>query len=226
MRLGGILPSVLSSVPSLEGALAIRSALAARRHGVLVVDPLTVTPAADMPRVRRFTIAEDRFHLDDRGNSIGYSEIAALVRAITTTAVVRKVTEREPVYTGPGRPPAMEAREHMRHESAESNLLYIVPAKGPPTLMVARDAKYLSLGKDMRATEHDNFLLAIERLREAAPHAFYDERFASRAHHSRKLTVTRGSDRAEAKSDGELDLLVHALARWLTRGSGSPYRDD
>jgi hypothetical protein len=77
----------------------------------------------------------------------------------------------------------------------------------------------------MRAPEYENFFASIKLLREAAPSAIYDERFAERAHDSRKLAVTRGTDRVEARDDEELDLLVHALARWIARGTGSPYRD-
>lgn len=221
------MPSVLAWEPTLDDALRVQSALSARKHGVLVIDPTKVTRTADMARVRRFTIGSDRFQPNDRDAPIAFTNIAALVRAVTTTAVLRKTSELQPAYGGSvGRPPAMEVREHVTHESTEANLLYVCPAEGAPMLMVQHEAKYLSLGAAMRVTEHDNFLTTIELLRKAAPHAYYDDRFAGRAHDSRQLAIARGSDRVEAKGDVALDLLVHALVRWLTRGSGSPYRDD
>jgi len=227
LRLTGLLPSILCWKPNLEEALAVRAALASRHHGVLVVDPRTVPESEQMVHLRRFSLAADRLVANDHGDSVAFADITALIRAATSTSVVRKVRSREPIAYGsaPGRPTPTEETELLRHETASTNLLYIVPNDGAPLLLVEHEARYLSLGSAMRATEHENFFTTIELLRAAAPSALYDERFASRAHDSRKLAVTRGSDRVEAREDEELHLLVHVLARWLTRGTGSPYRD-
>jgi hypothetical protein len=226
LRLAGVLPAILAWTSDVEEAIRIQKALTERGHGAVVIDPLAVTPSERMPRVRRFSFEPERFKANDRGDGAAWDDITALIQAATVTSVVRRVREREPIYeVGRGRPPASEEREQIRHETAASKLLYICVTDGPPILLVAHEAKYISLGAGMKATEHENFFETIGRLRSRAPGAVFDDRFAERAHDSHKVAVARGSDSVDARSDRELDLLVHALARWLTRGTGSPYRD-
>lgn len=226
LAFAGLLPAVACATSDLARAVDVQAALSARGHGAVVVDPRAVTPSERMVRLKRFSIAAGRLFANDREGSIATDDIAALVRAATATSVIRTVSAREPIYRGgPARPPTQEVREHVRHETVAGNLLYVFPREGAPLLLVEHEARYLSLGAAMRATEHDNFLATVDLMRAAAPGAAYDERFATRAHPSAKLALARGEGSVEPKGDAELDLLAHVLARWLTRASGSPYRD-
>jgi hypothetical protein len=187
-------------------------------HGAVVIDTNEI---ASVITLRRFRLEDDRIVSDD-GDALLFEHITALVRVATATSVIRVKEETvQSDYRG--------QREHVveisRHEQATASMLYIFAASGPPWILGEREAKYIALGSRMRSTAHENFTLTIELLRSAAPRAIYDERFANRAHDSGKLTVKHGPDPVDARHDDKLHVLVHALVRWLTRGSGSLYRD-
>jgi hypothetical protein len=73
----------------------------------------------------------------------------------------------------------------------------------------------------MASTERENFLIAIELLRERAPHAAYDERLVGRKVPERLCqAASRGISRertVETTSAAGMDLVAHLLAMWLAK---------
>jgi len=224
LRLGGILPAVILHTGTAEAALEAVEAIRRRGHGALAMDAAEVTPSSAMVRLRRFGIEGARLRADERSEATPLADVTALVRASTATDVVRSTRERETVYTG-GRPaPATREVDRLSHESVVDHVVYVFRREGPPWLLVEREAKYLGLGAAMRSTRFQNFLATIELLRRAAPGAVYDERFAVDPHPSGRLVLTHGGGTPDPRADDRLDVLVHVLARWLTRPIGGPYR--
>ena len=89
-----------------------------------------------------------------------------------------------------------------------------------------REAKYGALGPSMRATQHENFATTLSLLRARAVNAIFDDRFAMQPRAATQVIQVRGHDTAApGASDAGIDLAMHVLARWLTRGQGGPYRN-
>jgi hypothetical protein len=224
LRLSGLLPAVVFQAQTAEPALDVLEALRRRGHGALAIDTDEVTPSATMVRLKRFAIEGARLRADDRGDATPLADVTALIRASTSTDVVRATREREPVYSGRSFAPATREVEHLSHDSVVDHVLYVFRREGPPWILVEREAKYVGLGAALRSTRFQNFLATIELLRLAAPGAVYDARFAPDPHQSGKLVMTQGAGQPDPRGDNRLDVLVHALARWLTRPVGGPYR--
>lgn len=225
LRLGGVLPAIVAHLPSAEPALELLEALRRRGHGAVAMDTAEVTPSSAMVRMKRFAIEGARLRADDRGEATPLADVVALVRASTSTDVIRTTREREPVYTGGRAAPTMREVEHQSHDAVVDNVLYVFRREGAPWLLVEREAKFIALGAALKPTRAQNFLATIDLLRHAAPGAVYDDRFAAAPHQSGRLVVTQGAaGTPDPRGDDRLDVLVHVLARWVTRPVGGPYR--
>ncbi len=223
VRTAGIVPCELTrfDAPD-EAAEALRAVRALGHHGV-VIDTSELVPRDRLVRVRRFRLEGERLFAGDGPESLVFTDLVALVRIATQTSVLRVTEEERPVYSS--RPSAVVREETIRHEHTTANALYLFAHDGVPWILREHEARYLGLGRPLRPTAHENFLATIELLRARAPRARYDDRFAHHPHDSGKVTVARGGASADARHDERLDVLVWALVRWITRGSGSPYRD-
>jgi hypothetical protein len=220
MRASGVLPADIVRLSSMDEAIALTQAVSARKHGALTIDARDIPSSEHAVSLRRFRLERDRLYANDDEASIRYEDIVAIVRAASSSVLVRKHVEERPGYRG-----SIERVEITQNEKNMASFAYIFRREGAPWILREHEARYLTLGARMRATVRENFLLTIETLRAAAPHAHYDERFALHAHDSRRVSIAaKGADR-RAKNDARLDLLAHALVRWLTRGTGSVYRD-
>lgn len=224
LRLGGLLPAVVFQTADAHAAHGVLERLRRRGHGALALDLAEVTPSASMVRLGRFAIEGANLRSGDRGETVPLASLTALVQAATSTDILRTTREREPAYAAARFAPTTSDVERLSHDVATEQMLFLFRSGGPPWLLSERDAKYTGLGAALQPTRRQNFRATIALLRGAAPGACFDDRFAAEPHTSGKLVMAHGSDHPNPRGDDRLDVLVHLVARWLTRPVGGPYR--
>jgi hypothetical protein len=226
LALHGTPPSVVLRTPSRETAERALSGLRARRCSALLIDLDEVVPTGRMISVRRFVLDDDGLRATESGPKLAWDDIGALILVATTTSVSHTTVEREVRTTGRGASVSVEEeRTHLEREHEQ--MLFLFPRSGTvPWVLRAREARYLGLGPSLRPTAHENFHATIAELRSRAPHAAYDDRFATQPLTRHKTLEVRGDVRGrEAISDAGLDLPVHLVARWIMLPTLGPYRD-
>jgi hypothetical protein len=168
-----------------------------------------------MTSLREFQLAED-WLTPQAGSSdrIGYGDIAVLLRAThrTTAESVEKIKERKlrPVMalaTGGLVLSKTTTREVVTRTEDSEQVLYMFRRSGAsPWLLRERSAHYGGLGAALRPTSLENFSNTVERIRNSAPLAAYDERLVN----SRPI-------RGVANGVEATDILAHLLAKHLSR---------
>jgi hypothetical protein len=218
-------PSVLFRTPTRERAHEAARALEAGGIPAVALDLAEVLPVERMVHLHRFTLDARGLGADAKGPTLAYGDIVALVRVAAETSIVRTTREKE-TETIRGRRTEVDV-EHTRAEhSVEQALFLFVPGEGVPWVLRAGEARYLALGAELRPTAMENFLVTVALLRERAPQAVYDERFALHPLSRHAQTHVRGHDSAAPElGDAGVDVRVHLLARALVRSGGEgPYR--
>jgi hypothetical protein len=115
--------------------------------------------------------------------------------------------------------------EHTHTEHSIEHALFLFPKGGPPWVLRAGEARYLALGKALRPTAMENFLVLVALLRDRAPRAVYDERFVAHPLARRAEARVRGEDSADPPlGDMAVELPVQVLVQALVRSGGGPYR--
>ena len=225
MALAATPPSVLFRTPSRERAEQAARALEAGGVQAVAVDLADVLPIERMVHVHRFTMDAVGLSADAGGPTLAYADIAAVVRVAAETSIVRKTHEKE-YETVRGRATEVDV-EHTRMErTVEQALFLFVAGEGVPWVLRAGEARYRALGSALRATVMENFLVTVALLRERAPGAVYDERFALHPLVRHAQVHVRDHDTAAPDlGDAAVDVRVHLLARALLRRTGEgPYR--
>jgi len=225
MALSATPPSVLFRTASRERAEQAARALEAGGVQALAVDLADVLPIERMVHVHRFTLDAAGLRADARGPTLAYDDIAAIDRVAAETSIVRRTREKE-LESVRGRATEVDV-EHTRMErTVEQALFLFVGGEGVPWVLRAGEARYLALGPALRATTVENFQVTVALLRERAPRALYDERFALHPLvRQAQMHVRDHESAAPDLGDAGVDVRLHLLARALLRRTGEgPYR--
>jgi hypothetical protein len=218
------LPKVVVQSTALEEAERVHSGLAARGHGAVLCDTSKVVASEHMVKLRRFDFDASGVWAHGRsGEMLLFRDIGAVVVAAVRTPVVRVTTEVQ------RRDETSVVIEHAANERSRTNVAYIFPNDRAeakvPWLLEEQTAQYLALGKEMKATRQLNFLATVDLLRDHAEDAVFDERMVASPRILNRVIHVRDNETAAALgSDASLDVTVHALAHWLMRARGGPYR--
>lgn len=205
---------VLATVDPARAASAV-SAIERSGHAAVTCRRAETTPSARMTAFREFRLDATGIRPDaDSSSRLRYEEIGALLRAThrSTVSTTEKIKERKfqpgmALLTGGLVLSKKTSREVTTHTDHREQVLYLFPRNGsPPWLLREREAHYGGLGSDLSPTSLENFQRTIQRLRERAPAAAYDDR----------LTTAR-SIRGVADGADATDLLAHLLAAHLCR---------
>jgi hypothetical protein len=225
LALSAVPPAVLLRTPSRGRAEQTARVLSAGHRAAVAVDLADVVPVERMVHVRRFALDATRLHADARGPALAYEDITAILHVAAETSVLRTTREKE-IDPTRGRRTEVEV-EHTRTERTVEHALFLLGrADTVPWVLRASEARYLTLGAALRPTSMENFLVVLAFLRERAPRALYDERFALQPIVRHAQAQVRGHDTASPElGDAAVDVRVHLLGRTLLRSkTDGPYR--
>ncbi len=225
--LSGLLPRVVLQTTDHAAAVDALRRLRGRGHGAILFDLADVVAGTHMVKVHRFVADEAALWANDgEGDFFPWESIGAVAIVARRIEVVRTTREREVVRTSPGRPAPTITTLQRSREHLVDHVAYLFPReRGVPWMLREQETQYLSLGPRMKLTRFENFRETVTLLRERAPGAIYDERFARDPRTGAQLVQVRGHESAMPEAaDIHVDTLVHALGEWLLRGQGGPYR--
>jgi len=211
---GGLPAVVLATVDPARAASAI-AAIERTGHAAVTCRRSETTPSARMTALRGFRLDADAVLASAESPArLRYADVGALLRAThrSTVESTEKINERKfrpgmAVLTGGLVLSKKTSREVTTRTDHREQVLYLFPRDGSPAwILREREAHYAGLGADLKPTSLENFQTTIQRLRERAPAAAYDDR----------LMMAR-SIRGVADGADATDLLAHLLAAHLCR---------
>jgi hypothetical protein len=215
LTLAAGLPAVVSVCADATRAGA--TLLAVQRHGhrALAFDRDQVVPSARMVALREFRFEARELVADAaRSERLAYDEILAFYRAThrTSTTTKEEVKEKKlrpgmAIATGGLIMSKTTKREVVTETTAHEQVLYLFPRDGGPAwILRERSARYAGLGGALSPTSLANFTTTMQRLRQLAPGAAYDDRLL----HSRPI-------RGVADGPEAADIIAHLMAADLAR---------
>jgi hypothetical protein len=228
LRLAAGLPCVVLSTPDRERALEMLGKLRGRGHGAVAFDARAVVSASSMVTVRRYRWAEDALELDREGaapsgpDRLLYTEMSVLLRAMHRSSHERRRDVKE-VQLRPGAAIATGGlimtktvhKQVRKAVEAREQVLYLFRRGGTPWLLRENASQSAALGDAMHPTRALNFAASVQRLRERAPEAPYDERLLA-VKRLPEVPAQPGKSEDDRATAG-VDLLAHVLALWLSR---------
>lgn len=219
-------PAVVATYGEIQPAWACAGRLRANGFAPLLITPEEVESNATRFQVRSFDFGSQGFTaVSRRGETaeIAYREIDFLLRATrleerteVKTTEQRKFSAGRAILSG-GLMLTKKTRtvEQVTTEDRDDFIQLYCDGR-PPVVFHATGINYQSLGTALQPSVAANFAQLIERLRQAAPHARFDERLANRAGRARIL--------GPLLKDRHLDIAVSLLARVMrppqSRGGG------
>lgn len=199
-------PAVVANFGEIEPAWAFAGRL--RANGVA---PILLTPEDVESDAQRFLVRT--FHLGDHGvtatsrrgetSERSYREIDLILRGVRIeervelqTTEQRKFSAGRALMTG-GLVTSKTTRKVQQVTTEERDDFLHLYAHGKPPLVFRSSAvTYQSLGPALQPSIAANFAYLVERLRQAAPQAIYDERLTNRQARARLLgpSLTENTD--------------------------------
>lgn len=231
--LNGGLPSIVQRTTDRAAAQGLLAKLLARGQGAVACDAGAVIASERMTLLRHFAFEPDAVVLTDRDDArLPYVDVAALLRAVHRTRTEtesnvqqKKLSMGRALISGGLMLSKSVAKKERSVTQEMEQVLYVFRASGaPPWLLRERAANYSALGKDLGPSSAQNFLTTIQRLRELAPEAVYDDRLVAPRPVPARISRTTGdkSESVSTSSASGVDLLAHVLA--LSIVNHPPYR--
>jgi len=224
-------PAVVATCGEIQPAWACAGRLRANGFSPLLITPEEVETNAARFQVRSFTLGEQGFTaVSRRGETaeIAYREIDFVLRGTrleerteVKTTEQRKFSAGRALLTG-GLMLTKKTRKVEQVTTEDRDDFIQLYGEGrPPVVFHATGLNYQSLGTALQPSVAANFAQLVERLRQAAPYARYDERLANRAGRARIM--------GPMLKNRHLDVAVTLLARVLrsaeARGAGGGFRN-
>ncbi len=218
----GTLPALAYQGTLYDAARARYDALARHGYGVLMVDGKAVPRRAEMVDVHRIDFGDESLGArGSEGPRIRYGAISLLLHVTVKGSVTRLVRDKDILPTGMRNTPMVE-RQHVERTPQSEQLLFIMPyGDDAPWVLSEKTAQFLGLGAAMQRAAAQNFVATLSLLRQRAPGATFDARFASQPILLAPAPPTLAGATPESS---RVEVLVHLL-RLAHRGSaGTPYR--
>ncbi len=223
-------PSIVLSTPDEFRALELLARLRARGHGAVMFDAASVVPSQATVSMRRFRLGDDAIHVDDRADELPYADIGALIAAVhrrqTTTESEtrdRQLSVGRAVLTGGLVMTKTVTRETRTETNERDPVLYVFRRSGgAPWLLRECGTLWVGHGQPISPLSAVNFKTTVDKVREFAPNAIYDDRLVTRRGAPERLSgpaatggpVTRSSEAA-------MDLYAHVLGAWSMRANAT-----
>jgi hypothetical protein len=215
------MPAVVMTTADEARARELLTRVRARGHGAVAFDTSSVVPARAMVSMRRFRLRESAISLDDRPDVLPYDDIGALIAAVhreqttlETESRDRTISMGRAVLTGGLVMTKTVTRETRTETSQREPVLYVFRRSGEtPWLLRERGTAWAGHGVAISPMATANFKITVEKLRERAPSAHYDDRLVTRRGGPERLTSTGGAANTTTRSSGAgIDLFAHVIA--------------
>ncbi|HEX4963900.1 MAG TPA: hypothetical protein VF173_23950 [Thermoanaerobaculia bacterium] len=211
-------PAIVATYGEVEPAWACAGRLRANGFAPIHLTPEDVEPRTSRFQVRTFTLGAEGLTAESRRGEvteIAYREIDLILRATrleerteTKTTEQRKFSAGRALLSG-GLMLTKKTRKVERVTLEERDDFVQLYAGGrPPVVFHAAGLNYQSFGAALQPSVAANFAKLIERLRQSAPGARYDDRLSNRVGRARILGPS-------SLKDQHLDVAVSLLARVL-----------
>lgn len=237
MWLASTIPRVIVRPPDPARALALAAALEALGLHAEALDDASLEAASDgirHARTLRFgelgvafpPLPEDpSAKAETDADTVGWGDVATLVRAVSRGNVIRSTVSIEKVPMGRGGATIDVVRESTREEHPKGELLYVFAFDGRAWLLGLDTIRYATIGMPLRPTQRDNFLAVVERLRAGATRARYDDELVRQGPPRNDVSRVRGQeDVAPVRPGAALDLAARLIHRARMRALQHPYR--
>jgi hypothetical protein len=227
LRAAGPLPRVVFQSPSEDAANEVRGKLRSSGLHAMALDTREIVGRDAMVQMRRWSFQDGALFADEGAPRLLIADVGAIVVFVTNHSVLRSWREVVPAQDG-----AYEQEREARTRVSE-RFAYLFPpqsddrSKSPPWVIGESNAQYGGLGTSMRRTRYENFSATLSFLRERAPRARFDDRFAVHPLTAARVLKVRGRSTPLEETpphDENVEWVVHLLARWLMRPVGGPYR--
>ena len=217
-------PAIVQTTSSRDRANDTAALLRGRGHGIHVFDDEAFVPSERMTRMDDFRLDADGVRRVADGEILPYGDIFAILRAVhvSSSEVERPSAQRGLRADMLDATPA--ALRVITKQQEREQVAYFFRRSGErPWILRERHARYEGLGAERKPIAFQNFVLTIDRLREAAPMAVYDDRLVRRrvAERVREDTMLKATYKTSHEA---MDLLAHLLAMQILTQGGSPYR--
>ena len=222
-------PVVVLTTADEGRCLELLSRIRARGSGAVTFDMSAVVSSQAMIPMRRFRLGQSSISLDDRPDVLPYDDVVALVAAVhrehtsqATESRDRTISVGRAVMTGGLVMTKTVTRETRTETSERDPVLYVFRRSGQtPWLLRERGTAWAGHGGPMSPMATANFKTTVEKIRERAHGAVYDDRLVTRRGGPERLTSTGGSSNTTTRSSGTgVDVFAHVIAAWAN-GSGS-----
>lgn len=210
-------PSIVLTTVDHGRANDVLAMLRSRGHGAHVFDDENLVPTRAMIKADDFVLDVDGMRRTTSGELLPYGDVYAILRAVHDSS---NETERQvrPVI-GDGLVISAEGLRVVSRTGEREHVAYFFRRSGDrPWILRERHASYVGLGAERCPVAFVNFTRTVERMRQRAAMAVYDERLA------RRRVAERSSADGQRSSGEGVDLLAHLLATTIASQGGSPYR--
>ncbi|MBW2700471.1 MAG: hypothetical protein JRF33_06590 [Deltaproteobacteria bacterium] len=216
LRMAGPAPVLVGQRLSLDQARDLLQVLLGRGHGAVAFEAKKVLDRAQIQRPRRIGIDGDILSLrtPDERRALDLKQIFCLLLAVhrsheesSETIKQKKFSAGRAVMTGGLIRNKKKKVTITQSEDHRERVLYLFRRDGLQTIALHESLLIMEAEAEaIEATRNSNFTALLERIRQAAPHANYDER----------LSLPRKLDEIDLpafmrSSTNALDVLAHCL---------------
>lgn len=170
-----------------------------------------------MTKADDFVLDAEGMRRTTNGDLLPYGDVYAILRAVHDSS---NATERQARPSiGEGLILDGEALRVVSKTEDREHVAYFFRRSGErPWILRERHASYVGLGAERSPIAFANFTRTVQRIRDSAAMAVYDDRLARR-----RVAERMGAEGQRSSREG-VDLLAHLLAMTIASQGGSPYR--
>jgi hypothetical protein len=204
-------PSIVLSTKDQGRASDLLALLRARGHGAHLFDDANLVGSRAMTRADDFALDADGMRRTATGELLPYGDVYAILRAVHDSSNDPGLEVR-----ADNQGPRLRATSKVKERE---QVAYFFRRSGErPWLLREHHASYAALGDARSPMAFANFAHTLDRMRERATMAVYDDRLLHR-----RVAEHVGPDGEQSSRDA-MDLLAHLLAMTIANQGGSPYR--
>ncbi len=174
------LPAIVLATTDVAAAQALVAKLRTRGHRALLCRVADVVRATEMIQMRHFELAPEG--LESGAERLRWAELSTLVRARhkrvrSTTEIVKqkKFDATRAILTGGLIMRKTEKREVSSTTEEVEQVLYLFAGGRTPWILCEQTTNYSALGAALTPIASRNFAVVVDKLRERAPHAVFDD---------------------------------------------------
>jgi hypothetical protein len=226
LLLRAAMPSILLRTDDRARATDLLGKLRGRGHDAVAFDGSAVVASEQMHHPRSFRLEGDALvsvgPLEEQ--RLPFADLLVIARAVhqtrtdsVTTTTEKKISIGRTALSGGLMTTKSVTKESSRSTEEREPVAYLFRRSGEtPWLLASTRLRYDALGPRIRPSQHENFDVLLERLKELAPAATYDRRLTAVRSVAEKLR-SEGKGDLRATSSSGVDVLAHVVAMAIAR---------